>query len=70
MISRQQCSHITGLDRGAPQLLTQAEMATVQNDATTGYLHIDRIDQSGKLIDRMHVGQASHGHLGCNCHGR
>ena len=41
MISRQHCSHITGLDRGAPQLLTQAEMATVQKGATTGHLHAD-----------------------------
>ena len=59
-----------GLDRGTPQLLAQAEMPTVQNGAATGYLHVDRIDQGGKLINRMHVGQASHGRLGCDCHGR
>ena len=58
------------LDHPAPRPLTQIEMATEQQDSTTGHLYVDGIDQGGELLDRVHVGQTRHGRLGCDCHSR
>ena len=68
---RSQCGRqIKRFDRRFPRPIIQGYLTTEQRNSSTRQLHIDQIDQGGELVNRVHVGQASHGRLGCDGHGR